>query len=348
MNKRDFVFSHQELKKYLLRKNPNLKKVLEPAVREKDFVFSLLLSKYYINLIDWLNPEDPIRKMAVTTKSEKEIKKYELKDPIGDKLNSPVPGIIHRHKDRCLLNLTNACAMHCRFCFRRNLLSHNKANLTDCLKYINGHEEIWEVVLSGGDPFMMTDSFLRRVVSNLREIKHVKIIRFHSKVPTVYPKRITGNLIKILKSASPTIISIHVNHPREITPEFIKAVNKLKKANLTLLSATVLLKGVNNDVLVLEELFRKLVEIGVKPYYIHHLDLSAGTDHFRISIEEGKGIMKKLRENTSGVCIPEYTVDIPGGLGKVPVSELQRTGKNKYSATNSDGRKIIYEDFYGK
>ncbi|MBI4004762.1 KamA family radical SAM protein, partial [Candidatus Roizmanbacteria bacterium] len=337
MKRDDFVFSLQELREYLQLKNLDV---------EDDNNFSLLIPKYYINLINWKNKHDPLRKMVMISNLEKQVKDYELTDPIGDKKHAPVSGIVHRHKDRCLLMLTSSCAVHCRFCFRRSMLASNKVHLKQSMQYITDHSELWEVILSGGDPFMLTDSFLQTVIRRLKKIKHIKTIRFHTRVPAVYPQRITESFLRIIRKSHPCTVAIHINHPREITEEFNQAVAKLQKTGAMLLSQTVLMRDINNNVDVLEQLFRQLVETGVKPYYLHHLDMTTGTNHFRISVEEGKNLIQQLRNRMSGICMPEYVIDIPGGYGKVPVMWFHHIAPRKYQAKDFEGRTVVYTDHY--
>lgn len=398
MNKSDFIFSLPQLVKYLHTKGIKLSKNDTLLTDRPKNHFFLLVPKYYIDLIDWDHPDDPLRKMVITSNLENEVKDYELTDPIGDQPHSPVPGIIHRYPDRCLLNLINICAIHCRFCFRRNLLASATGNFAKSMEYIASHPEIWEVILSGGDPFMYTDDFLEKILNRLKAIPHVKIIRFHTRIPAVYPTRITGNFLHILKGGnipkkliqnnewvtrasypslrsgqapnnkrfilrseatkgrtlrdsthtkdSRLIIVLHINHPREITKHFRQVVEKMKNAGIMLLSQTVLMKGVNNDAVTLAKLFKGLIEIGVKPYYLHHLDLAAGTDHFRISVEEGKSIMRQLRGHISGHCIPEYVIDTPGGFGKIPVFWFERINEKTYKAESFEGKQINYIDYF--
>lgn len=341
VDKNDFVFSFSELKDYLLQKKLDLKKVGLTKVKHP---FFMMIPKYYVDLINWYDPEDHLRKMVVTNNLENDVKKYEIDDPIGDRRHSPVPGIVHRHKDRCLLMLTNFCPVHCRFCFRKNLLSSNTYDFGKSIDYIKNHKEIWEVIFSGGDPFMLTDDFLGKVIKALKQIKHLKMIRFHTRIPTVYPKRVNKHFATILSKSKPLTIVLHINHPKEITPEFIRSVNLLKKTSAILLSQSVLLKGVNDNSQTLEKLFRRLMEIGIKPYYLHHLDYTKGTDYFRVSIEQGKRIFQKLRVNISGVSLPRYVVDLPGGHGKIPVFWLKTLSKGKYEASDFLGKKVIYDD----
>lgn len=341
MDKKDFIYSLEELSRYLSEKKIDIGKIKSS---NKNFPF--LITKYYADIINWKDEDDPLKKMFLINDLENEVQKYELTDPIGDKKYSPVAGIIHKYENRCLLNLTNACAVHCRFCFRKNLLTKNKNNLNASLKYLQEHKKIWEVILSGGDPFVLTNTFLKETILKLKKIKHIKLIRFHTRVPAVYPKRITEEFVGIIKLATPVTIIIHINHPSEITTEFKSAVRKLKKTNAFILSQSVLLKGINNDAKILGDLFKQLMEIGIKPYSLYHLDLTAGTNHFRTSIKEGKAIMNEIAKNISRICVPEYTVDIPGGLGKIPVSQLQETKNNEYTAINYLGKKVVYKDYY--
>jgi lysine 2,3-aminomutase len=342
MNRDDFVFSAAELKEYVKKKFPN-SYFLIPNDDVKGG-FNLLIPKYYVDLIDWNDPDDPLAKMVVTSDLEGDVKKYEMDDPIGDKPHSPVPGIVHRHRDRCLLMLTNVCAVHCRFCFRKNLLDRHTYDFSKSIEYIRLHPEIWEVILSGGDPFMFTDHFMELVITKLREIPHVKMIRFHTRTPVVYPKRVTDNLVSILGKAKPYIVVLHINHEREITPFFCRAVADMQKNGALLMSQSVLLKGVNDNAGSLANLFRKLVETGVKPYYLHHLDPAPGNHHFRISVEAGKELYKQLRQKVSGVCVPEYMIDVPGGYGKFPVDQFQRIDEKTYQLETTDGNVITYID----
>ncbi len=342
MNKQDFVFSVAQLKEYLTSKGWDLSRMDEGIWQEHGF--NLLIPKYYIDLIDWYDESDPLRRMVLTSNLEQNIQEYEVADPIGDESHSSVPGIVHRYSDRCLLMLTSACAVHCRFCFRKNLLSSNAAHYQKCMAYLTAHSELWEVILSGGDPFTFTDSFMEKVIRDIRAIPHIKMIRFHTRTPAVYPERVTDSFINAIKTAAPFTIVLHINHPREVTPAFIASVRRLREAGALVLSQTVLMKGVNDSADILADLFKKLVEIGVKPYYLHHLDAAAGTHHFRISVEAGKKIVQELRGHISGTCIPEYVIDTPGGYGKIPVFWFRHTSAGDYSAVTYEGKTLWYFD----
>lgn len=345
MDKADFIFSIPELIKYLSDSGRLSKKLASELGTLENQKFFLMIPKYYIDLIDWTNSEDPLRKMVLFSNLESHIREYETEDPIGDMVRTKVPGIIHRYPDRCLLLLTNACAVHCRFCFRKGLLKNSVYSLSQSIEYIRSHEELWEVILSGGDPFTMTDAFLSHVLKKLRAIPHVKMIRFHTRTPVVYPKRVSGTLVTLIGSAKPVSVVVHINHPKEITPQFISGIQMLKNAGIMLLSQTVLLKGVNTNKEILTTLFRRLFEIGVKPYYLHHLDKALGTHHFRISVEDGKRLFRSMRGNVSGVCLPEYVIDIPGGFGKIPVFWLVHAGAHTYDALSFDNTSIRYTDY---
>jgi lysine 2,3-aminomutase len=286
--------------------------------------------------------------MVVPSSFEDSAKEYEMADPIGDKPKTVIAGLIHRYPDRVLVNLTSACAVHCRFCFRKNLLCENenvvKPDVGKILSYMRDHKEIWEVIFSGGDPFMLKAEFLKEIIGKISKISHIKTIRFHSRIPVVDARLITGKLLAALKTSKKLVIVVHINHPREISKEFQKVVQKFQKIGALIMSQTVLLKGVNDDTEILSELFRELVVTGVKPYYLHHLDAAKGTHHFRISIEKGKKIFQSLRGNLSSICLPEYVVDIPGGFGKIPVNSLKKIGPKTYTAKNFENKTIKYVD----
>lgn len=343
MNKQDFVFSVVQLKEYLTSKGWDMHRMEKRCVWP-EHGFNLLIPKYYIDLIDWYDESDPLRKMVLTSNLEQKIHQYEVADPIGDESHSPVPGIVHRYPDRCLLMLTSACAVHCRFCFRKNLLTSNKAHYQQCMEYLKEHTELWEVILSGGDPFTFTDAFMEKVIKDIRRIPHIKMIRFHTRTPAVYPMRVNDRFLESIQQAAPYTIVIHINHQREITGEFVESVKRLRGTGALVLSQTVLMKDINDSAATLAKLFKGLVEIGVKPYYLHHLDPAAGTHHFRTSVEEGKKIMLELRGHIPGTCIPEYVIDTPGGYGKIPVFWFQHTSDKTYEATSFEGKNIVYLD----
>lgn len=340
MKREDFVFSVAELRAYLDKQGVKY----DPALLVEEHPFRLLIPKYYIDLIDWTDANDPLLRMVLTSNLEQEVREYEVADPIADKPHSPVPGVVHRHADRCLLMLTNMCAVHCRFCFRKNMLETNRADMRGAIEYIASQKDIREVILSGGDPFTFPDAFMQSVVEQLTSIEHVRLIRFHTRTPVVYPARITDSFLKALIGAKPTTVVLHINHPREITPAFVQSINRLNSSGAMVLSQTVLMKRVNDSADALQELFVRLVEIGVKPYYLHHLDAAAGTHHFRISLARGKELYAKLRQTTTGIAIPTYVIDLPGGLGKYPVDLFKHVSGREYSVQLHDGTLHAYID----
>ena len=238
---------------------------------------------------------------------------------------SPVKGIVHRYPDRVLLKALHACPVYCRFCFRREMVGPggdalNAEELAAALDYIRDHDAVWEVILTGGDPLMLSPRRLGEIVSALDAMPHVGVIRFHTRVPVADPERVNDELLAALKvSDSAVWVAVHCNHPDELTVEVKAALGRLADAGIPLVSQSVLLRGVNDDAAVLEALFRGLVRARVKPYYLHHGDLAPGTGHFRTGLDEGRELVKRLRGRVSGLCQPAYVLDIPGGHGKAPI-----------------------------
>ncbi|GLK86257.1 lysine-2,3-aminomutase-like protein [Ancylobacter defluvii] len=270
--------------------------------------------------------EDPIARQFLPDARELDERPQELADPIGDDAHSPVPGIVHRYPDRVLLKLVGVCAVYCRFCFRREMVgpgaetSLSEEALDGALAYVAGHPEIWEVVVTGGDPFMASARRLKELMARLEAIPHVKIVRFHTRVPVAAPERVTAALTEALRSPGlTTYVAVHANHARELDGEVRAALARLADAGIALVGQTVLLAGVNDDAETLAGLFRALVEARVKPYYLHHPDLAPGTAHFRLPVERGQELMRALRGRVSGLALPTYVLDIPGGHGKVPI-----------------------------
>lgn len=247
-------------------------------------------------------------------------------DPIGDDRWSPVPGIVHRYPDRVLLKPSLLCPVYCRFCFRRETVGKadavlDAAALERAFAYIRERPEIWEVIVTGGDPFLLSPRRITALVHEIERIPHVAVLRFHTRVPVANPRRVGSALVKALDTAKALYVAIHANHPRELTDGVRAAVARLTRAGIPVLSQTVLLAGINDDAATLEALFRGLVAMRVKPYYLHHPDLARGTARFRLGIEQGQALVKSLRGRVSGLCQPTYVLDIPGGHGKVPLGE---------------------------
>ncbi len=270
---------------------------------------------------------DPIALQFVPDAAELETRPEEREDPIGDLTHSPVEGIVHRYPDRVLLKAVHVCPVYCRFCFRREMVGPEGLGtlspeaMDAAIGYITDHPEIWEVILTGGDPLVLSARRLREITARLAAIQHVKVVRFHTRVPVVAPERIDDALIGALKaSGKASYVAIHANHPREFTPAAQAAIGRLADAGIVLLSQSVLLRGVNDDPDVLAALMRGFVEMRVKPYYMHHPDLAPGTAQFRLSIAEGQALVAGLRGRVSGLCQPTYVLDIPGGHGKAPIA----------------------------
>ena len=287
--------------------------------------FAVALTADVAELIDPADPGDPIAAQFVPSGAELEIAPEERADPIGDGRWSPVPGIVHRYPDRVLLKPTLLCPVYCRFCFRREVVGKRPAMLDQraldrAFDYIRRRPEIWEVIVTGGDPFVLAPRRLANIVNMLDQIAHLAVIRFHTRVPVADPRRVTRSLVEALAAEKAVYVVVHANHPRELTPRVKEALTRLSRAGIPLLSQTVLLRGVNDDALVLEALFRGLVATRVKPYYLHHADLVQGTAHFRTGIAAGQDLVRSLRGHISGLCQPTYVLDIPGGYGKVPIT----------------------------
>jgi lysine 2,3-aminomutase len=277
-------------------------------------------------LIDPDDGNDPIARQFVPNLAELRSMAEESEDPIGDDVHEVVPGLVHRYADRVLLKFTSVCPVYCRFCFRRETVGQGgaglipEADLEAVLAYIGANREVWEVVVSGGDPLIAAPRRLAGLTAALAEIDHVKVVRFHTRVPVVSPERVTGVLVEALKAPRTTTwVAVHANHPRELTGSARAALARLADAGIPLVSQTVLLRGVNDDPDTLGKLMRALVEERVKPYYLHHGDLAPGTGHFRTTIAEGQEIARAMRGRISGLCQPTYVLDIPGGHGKVPI-----------------------------
>lgn len=292
--------------------------------------FAVAVTEEMAELIDPADAADPIAAQFLPTLGELAEAPEERGDPIGDERWSPVVGIVHRYPDRVLLKPTLLCPVYCRFCFRREVVGKqgavlDQASLACAFDYIRQRPQIWEVIVTGGDPFLLAPRRIADIVRILDQIPHLGVLRFHTRVPVVDPRRITSTLIEALAAEKAVYVVIHANHPRELTTQVQEAVLKLSRAGIPLLSQTVLLRGVNDDAVVLEALFRRLVAMRVKPYYLHHADLARGTAHFRTGIEAGQRLARSLRGRVSGLCQPTYVLDIPGGYGKAPIGPCAAT-----------------------
>lgn len=297
-----------------------------PALRDVAARYAVAITPAMSGLIDTADPADPIARQFIPHEGELTHDPAELADPIGDEAHSPVAGVVHRYPDRVLLKLNHVCAVYCRFCFRRESVGRPDTGALDAealdaaVAYITAHPAIWEVILTGGDPLVLSPRRLRDAMERLRAVDHVKVVRLHTRVPVVDPGAIDDDLVAALKSSGKaTYVALHANHPRELTPAARAACARLVDAGIPMVSQTVLLAGVNDDAKVLGDLMRAFVETRIKPYYLHHADLAPGTGAFRTSIEVGQNLMRTLRGRYSGLCQPSYVLDIPGGHGKVPL-----------------------------
>ena len=295
-----------------------------PALERVAAQYAVAITPAMADLIETEN--DPIARQFVPNEAELDVRPGESGDPIGDFAHQPVEGVVHRYPDRVLLKLNHACAVYCRFCFRREMVGPEGLRplsveaLDAAMAYIAQRTDIWEVIVTGGDPLILSPRRLRDAMRRLAEIDHVKIVRFHTRVPAVAPEMITDELVAALKASGKTVyVALHANHARELTSAARAACGRIVDAGIPMLGQTVLLAGVNDDPETLTALMRAFVETRIKPYYLHHGDLAPGTAHFRTSLESGQALMRQLRGDVSGLCQPTYILDIPGGHGKVPV-----------------------------
>ncbi len=303
-------------------------------------------------LIDGADPADPIALQFVPSLAELDVQPEELPDPIGDKTHEPVEGIVHRYPDRVLLKVVSVCPVYCRFCFRREMVGPDKdgnltpAELESALAYIRAHPEIREVILTGGDPFMLAARRAAALTRDLEAMPHVKVIRWHTRVPVADPDRVSDEYVSAIRSNTKAVyVAVHCNHARELSPLVRGALARLADAGIPLLGQTVLLKGVNNDIDTLAHLMLALVEARVRPYYLHHPDLAPGTSHFRLSVEEGQGLVRELRDRVSGLAQPHYVIDIPGGVSKALASPSDVETEDGRSRLR--GRDGVWRDYCG-
>ncbi|OXE35316.1 MAG: lysine 2,3-aminomutase [Phenylobacterium zucineum] len=295
-----------------------------PALEQVAAKYAIAITPAMADLIE--TPDDAIGLQFLPQPAELQPMPQESADPVGDDLFSPVPGIVHRYPDRALLKITHTCAVYCRFCFRREMVGPeglkplDGAALDAALAYLANHNQIWEVIVTGGDPFILSPRRIADLMAKLALIDHVKVVRFHTRVPVVDPDRITADLVAALRTTDKAVyVALHANHIRELTPAARGACARLIDSGVPMLSQTVLLKGINDTPDSLGALMRGFVETRIKPYYLHHPDHAPGTGHFRSTIVEGQNIIRALRGRYSGLCLPTYILDIPDGHGKVPI-----------------------------
>ncbi len=313
--------------------------------------FKLSITPYYASLIDMQSAYCPIKSQAIPTFEEGDSQENDFTDPLEEDRDSPVPGLTHRYPDRVLLLVTDVCSMYCRHCTRRRMVGQedrtfNPRQFQQAVDYIAAHEEVRDIVISGGDPLMLSDRKLEKILRALRAIPHVEIIRLGTRLPVVLPQRITPSLIKMLRQFHPIYISTHFNHSKEITPESSKACTMLADGGFPISNQTVLLRGVNDCPHVIKELNQKLLTIRVRPYYLFQCDLSRGISHFRTSLGRGIQIIESLRGHTSGLAVPTFVVDLPGGGGKVPVmpNYCLSSSDDKTVLRNFEGAITVYQE----
>ncbi len=283
------------------------------------------ITPHFFNLIDPDDPNCPIRKQVIPTKDEGVCLSYENEDPVGEEQSMAIPGLVHRYPDRVLFLVTDRCGSYCRYCTRSRLVSNAQGygfrpNFEQCLNYIREHKEIRDVLISGGDPLLLSDDKLSALFGELAKIPHVEFVRIGSRLPVFLPQRITSGLLSALKAHPNLWMSIHVNHPKECTLELKNACHKLANAGIPLGNQSVLLKGVNDDLLVMKSLIHRLLMMKVRPYYLYQCDLVPGSSHLRTPVSKGIEIIKGLRGATTGYAIPQFVIDAPGGGGKVPLN----------------------------
>lgn len=303
--------------------------------------YPMFVNPYFMGLMK--HSGGPLWKQAIPDRREL-LDTQGIHDPLAEDRFSPVPNIIHRYPDRVLFIVSNRCAMYCRFCTRKRKIGKefivNDKTIEQGITYIRSHRNIRDVLLSGGDPLLLEDDFLAKILQDLRSIPHIEIVRISTRVPCLLPQRITKNLANLFKQVHPVYIHTHFNHPDEITPEAARACVILADAGIPLGCQTVLLRGVNDTPWIMKQLMQKLVAIRVRPYYLHHMDLTRGTKHFRTTIQTGLSIIKALNGYTSGICVPHYVIDLPGGGGKVPLLPHYVVGLKK--------QELLLSNFQGK
>jgi len=334
-----------------LQKVVNLTEQEREGVRHSLKFLRMAITPYYATLMDSENPKCPVRMQAIPTAKELNISSEEMSDPLHEDIDSPVKGLTHRYPDRVLLLLTDQCAMYCRHCTRRRFAGETDAPLPDqyldeAVEYIKSHKEIRDVLLSGGDPLTLSTERLESVISRIREIEHVEIIRIGTRTPVVLPMRITEELVNMLKKYHPIWLNTHFNHPKEFTNESRRAIAMLADAGIPLGNQSVLLRGVNDCPQTMKKLVHELVKNRVRPYYIYQCDLSRGLSHFRTTVAKGIEIIEYLRGHTSGFAVPTYVIDAPGGGGKIPIEPqyLISMGEGKVVVRNYEGGIFVYHE----
>ena len=337
-----FVKTPQVLSRYIALDKTSID-TLEEIGRSR----RMSIPAHYLGLMEQDNPACPIRMQAVP--SPEELEGPGGNDPLGENEFSVTPALVRRHADRAVFLVSSRCAMYCRFCNRKRLVGSDwdpETYREDSLRFIGNHPELREIILSGGDPFMLNADALEEILGRLRAMDHIEIIRISTRMPLVFPDGFTEGHLRAIRRHAPLWIVIHINHPKEISAAFLDLVKKIRETGNMLVSQTVLLRRVNDCPHVLSRLFHRLVSIGVKPYYLFQLDDVTGASHFKVRLDKGIEIMRTLRKNLSGLALPQYIIDIPGGLGKIPIDNPYVKGKEGESimVESAEGRKGVYCD----
>ncbi|MHB9155106.1 MAG: KamA family radical SAM protein [Endomicrobiales bacterium] len=311
----------------------------------------MAITPHYAGLMDKDDPNCPVRRQAIPSLDEFKTGANDLADPCGEEHDTVAPGLVHRYPDRVLLLVTDACAMYCRHCTRRRIVGASEGTLTDAqlegaFEYIRKNKKIRDVLISGGDALLLSDAKLDALLTRLRQIEHVEIIRIGTRVPVTLPQRINSGLVSVLRKHHPLFMSIHFNHPREISPETREACQMLADAGIPLGSQTVLLKGINDKPSIMTKLMHELLKIRVRPYYLYQCDLAGGTEHFRTPVSAGLRIIEALRGHTTGYGIPTFVIDAPGGGGKVPINPDYVISRSRKSVIirNYQGKVFMYPE----
>ncbi len=332
-----------------------LKRVLTLTPEEEEGVTRALqhlrmaITPYFASLLDPHNPGCPLRRQVVPTSQELSLGRADMADPLSEDCHSPVPGLVHRYPDRVLVLVTDQCAAYCRHCTRRRLVGARQqvmglAQMDRVVRYVAQHSEVRDVLISGGDPLIMGDRHIEHLLARLRAIPHVEIIRLGTRVPVYLPQRITPELVAMLRRYHPLYINIHFNHPDEVTPEVQAACARLADAGIPLGSQTVLLRGINDCPHVMKRLMQRMLMLRVRPYYLYQCDLSQGIEHFRTSVARGIEVIEGLRGHTTGLAVPQFVIDAPGGGGKVPIlpQYLISLGEGRAVVRNFEGKICAY------
>jgi lysine 2,3-aminomutase len=354
VNPLDWEDWHWQIK-HRVRTKEELEQIIKLTAEEEEGIkkasgrLSMAITPYWASLMDPEDPNCPLRRQAVPVAMESVVSPHEMVDPCAEDRDSPAPHLVHRYPDRVLLLATEHCVMYCRHCTRRRLVGDGKddnstSRFDAAIEYLKANRKVRDVLISGGDPFILEDEEIEALIQKIRAISHIEFLRLGTRVPVTLPQRITEKLINMLKKYSPLWISIHFNHPKEITKRCKIACDMLSDAGIPLGSQTVLLKGINDRPYIMRRLMQELLQIRVRPYYIYQCDPVRGTQHFRTPVAAGINIMEKLRGHTSGYAVPVYVIDGPGGGGKIPVGPnyILSQAKGKYVLRNYRGKIYTY------